>query len=55
MWASILGVFNKLYEVGDSSYLGFTLFLSVFTMFELNEAVRGRLIGSKAWKRGGKF
>ena len=41
--------FDKLCEVGDSPYLGFTLCLSVFTMFELNEAVRGRLIGSKAW------
>ena len=49
------GVFDKLNEVGDSSYLGFTLCLSVFTMFELNEAVRGSLIGSKAWNRGGKF
>ena len=34
--------------------LGFTLCLSVFTMFALNEAVRGRLIGSKAWNRAGK-
>ena len=54
-WAPVLGVFDKLREVGVSSYLGFTLCLSVFTMFELNEAVRGRLIGSKAWNRGGKF
>ena len=49
VWAPVLGVFDKLREVGVSSYLGFTLCLSVFTMFELNEAVRGRLIGSKAW------
>ena len=54
-WAPVLGVFDKLREVGVSSYLGFTLCLSVFSMFELNEAVRGRLIGSKAWNRGGKF
>ena len=52
---SVLGSFDKLHEVGFSSYLGFTLCLSVFTMFELDEAVRGRLIGFKAWNRGGKF
>ena len=55
VWAPVSRVFDKLREVGISSYLGFTLFLSVFTMFELNEAVRGHLIGSKAWNRGGKF
>ena len=54
-WAPILGVFDKLREVVVFSFLGFTLCLSVFTMFELNEVVRGRLIGSKAWNRGGKF
>ena len=54
-WVPDLGSFLKLLEVGVSSYLGFTLCLSVFTMFELDEAVRGRLIGSKAWNRGGKF
>ena len=54
-WTPVLGSFVKLREVGVSSYLGFTLCLSVFTMFELDEAVRGRLIGSKAWNRGGKF
>ena len=54
-WTPVLGVFNKLHEVGVSSYLGFTFCLSVFTMFELDEAVRGRLTGSKAWNRGGKF
>ena len=47
-WTLVLGVFDKLREVGVSSYLGFTFCLSVFTMFELDEAVRGRLIGSKA-------
>ena len=28
-WTPVLGVFNKLREVGDLSYLGFTLYLSV--------------------------
>ena len=28
-WASVLRSFNKLREVGDLSYLGFTLYLSV--------------------------
>ena len=28
-WTSVLGVFDKLHEVGDLSYLGFTLYLSV--------------------------
>ena len=41
-WVPDLGSFLKLQEVGVSLYLGFTLRLSVFTMFELNEAVRGR-------------
>ena len=54
-WISDLRSLDKLHEVGVSPYLGFTLCLSVFTMFELNEAVRGRLIGSKAWNRSGKF
>ena len=54
-WVPDLRSFDKLREVRVSSYLGFTLCLSVFTMFELNEAVRGRLVGSKAWNRGGKF
>ena len=30
------------------SLLGFILYLSTLLMFELNEAVRGRLIGSKS-------
>ena len=46
-WAPVLGVFDKLREVGVSSYLSFTLCLNVFTMFELIEAVSGRLIGPK--------
>ena len=48
-WVPDLESFLKLREVGVSPYLGFILRLSVFTMFALNEAVRGRLIGSKAW------
>ena len=54
-WVPDLGSFLKLREVGVSPYLGFILRLSVFTMFALNEAVRGRLIGSKAWNRGVGF
>ena len=54
-WVPDLGSFLKLQEVGVSPYLGFILRLSVFTMFALNEAVRGRLIGSKAWNRGVGF
>ena len=50
-WTSVLGVFDKLREVGVSSYLSFTLCLSVFTMFELIEVVIGRLIGPKTWDR----
>ena len=38
-------------KVGVSSYLCYTLF-KCFVMFELLEAVRGRLIGSKSWNRG---
>ena len=48
---SVLGSFVKLREVGDLSYLGFILYLSTLLMFELNEAVRGRLIGPKSWDR----
>ena len=51
VWAPILRSFDKLHEVGVSSYLSFTLCLSVFMMFELIEAVSGRLIGPKAWNR----
>ena len=50
-WTPVLGIFVKLRKVGVSSYLGFTLCLSVFTMFELIEAVSGRLIGPKSWDR----
>ena len=43
--------FDKLQEVGFSPYLSFIPILSVLSMFELNEAVRGRLIGPKPWDR----
>ena len=47
-WAPDLRSFNKLREVGVLSYLSFTLCLSVFMIFELIEAVSGRLIGPKS-------
>ena len=50
MWTTVLESFFKLLEVGVSSYLFDTLF-KCFVMFELIEAVRGRLIGSKSWNR----
>ena len=50
-WTPDLRSFDKLREVGVSPYLGFILYLSTLLMFELNEAVRGRLIGPKAWDR----
>ena len=50
-WVPDLSSFEKLREVGVSPYLGFTLCLSVFTMFELIEAVSGRLICPKSWDR----
>ena len=43
-WAPDLRSFDKLQEVGVSPYLGFILYLSTLLMFELIEAVRGRLI-----------
>ena len=51
MWAPILRSLDKLREVGVSSYLSFTLCLSVFMMLELIEAVSGHLIGPKSWNR----
>ena len=50
-WTSDLRSFDKLLEVGVSPYLGFIHSLSTLSMFELNEAVRGRLIGPKTWDR----
>ena len=54
-WAPISWSFDKLREVGVSPYLGFILYLSTLSMFELNEAVMGRLISSKSWNRGVGF
>ena len=54
-WALVLRSFDKLREVGVSPYLGFIHYLSTLLMFELNEVVRGRLIGSKSWNRGVGF
>ena len=51
MWVPDLGSFLKLLEVGVSPYLGFILSLRAMLMFELVEAVRGRLIGPKTWDR----
>ena len=50
-WVPDLWSFLKLQEVGVSPYLSFIPLLSVLLMFELNEAVRGRLIGPKPWDR----
>ena len=50
-WVPDLGSFLKLREVGVSPYLGFILCLKAMLMFELNEAVRGRLIDPKSWDR----
>ena len=46
-WVLNLRSLDKLLEVGVSPYLGFIHSLSTLSMFELNEAVRGRLIGPK--------
>ena len=51
MWTPKSWSFEKLHEVGVLSYLFYTLF-KCFVMFELIEAVRGRLICSKSWNRG---
>ena len=50
-WVPDLWSFLKLQEVGVSPYLDFIPSLSALSMFESNEAVRGRLIGSKPWDR----
>ena len=47
-WVPDLGSFLKLREVGVSPYLSFILCIRAMLMFELNEAVRGRLIGPKS-------
>ena len=50
-WVPDLRSLDKLLEVGVSPYLGFIPSLSTLLIFELNEAVRGRLIGPKPWDR----
>ena len=50
-WVPDLWSFLKLQEVGFSPYLSFIPILGVLSMFESNEAVRGRLIGPKPWDR----
>ena len=50
-WVPYLRILDKLLEVGVSPYLGFILCLRAMLMFELNEAMRGRLIGPKSWDR----
>ena len=51
MWTPDLRSFDKLFDVGVFPYLGFIPSLSTLSMFELNEAMRGRLIGPKTWDR----
>ena len=50
-WVPDLRSLDKLLEVGVSPYLVFIPSLSTLSMFESNEAVRGRLIGPKPWDR----
>ena len=50
-WTPVLGVFDKLREVGVSPYLGFMLCLRAMLMFRLVEALNGHLIDPKTWDR----
>ena len=50
-WVPYLRSLEKLRDVGDSPYLGFTLCLRAMLMFECIEAMSGRLIGPKTWDR----
>ena len=50
-WVLDLRSFDKLREVRDSPYLGFTLCLRAMLMFRLVEALNGHLIGPKTWDR----
>ena len=50
-WVPDLWSFLKRQEVGVSPYLVLFPLLNTLQMFELNEAVRGRLIGPKSWNR----
>ena len=49
MWLPDLGSFLELREVGVSPYLGFIPSLNTLRLFELSEALRGRLICPKPW------
>ena len=49
VWVPDLRSLDKLLGVGVSPYLVFILCLRAMLMFELNEVVRGRLIGPKSW------
>ena len=53
-WTLVSWSFDKLREVGELSYLSFTLYLSVLSCFGWFEALNGRLIGSKTWNRNEK-
>ena len=46
-----IGSFFKLLDVGFSPYLVLFPLLNTLQMFELIEALNGRLIGPKAWDR----
>ena len=48
-WVPDLGSLLKLREIGVSPYLVLFPLLNTLQMFELNEAVRGRLIDPKPW------
>ena len=48
-WVPDLWSFLKLQEVGFSPYLSFIPILSVLSVFESSEAVRGCLIDPKPW------
>ena len=50
-WAPVLRSFEKPREVGVSSFLSFTLCLSVLSCFGWFEALNDRLIGTKSWNR----
>ena len=50
-WVPDLRSLDKLFDVGVSPYLNFIIFLRAMLMFELNEAVRGCLIGPNSWDR----
>ena len=50
-WVPDLWSFLKIQEVGVSPYLVLFPLLNTLQMFELNETVRGRLIGPKSWNR----